>query len=140
MKYVLALITGIVFGSIANMAIIMVSGVVIAPPDGVDTSTMEGLVLAMPLMQPKHFLMPFLAHTLGTLVGAWIAARVAPTNKMGFALVIGAFFFIGGAYMVMSLPSPRWFNVVDLGLAYFPMAYIGWVIAARKNNNPDLAV
>jgi hypothetical protein len=140
MKYVLALITGIVFGSIANMAIIMVSGVVIAPPDGVDTSTMEGLVLAMPLMQPKHFLMPFLAHTLGTLVGAWIAARVAPTNKMGFALAIGAFFFIGGAYMVMSLPSPLWFNVVDLGLAYFPMAYIGWVIAARKNNNPDLAV
>ena len=112
----------------------MLSGVVIPPPDGIDTSTMEGLLAAMPLMQPKHFLMPFLAHAMGSLVGAWIAARVAPTNKMTFALMIGAFFLIGGIYMVFQLPSPLWFTITDLGLAYLPMAYLGGWLATRREN------
>jgi hypothetical protein len=51
---------------------------------------------------------------------------------MTFALVIGAFFLIGGAMMVFMLPSPLWFSVVDLALAYFPMAWLGGKIGIRK--------
>jgi len=28
--------------------------------------------------------------------------------------------------MVMMLPLPMWFNILDLGVAYIPMGYFGW--------------
>ena len=121
----LAVISGIILGSIVNMSIIYVSGSVIPPPDGVDVTNMEGLLEAMHLFEPKHFLMPFLAHAFGTLVGAFLAARLAATRKLLLGMAIGAVFLIGGIINVVLLPSPLWFNITDLALAYIPMSYIG---------------
>ena len=45
----------------------------------------------MHLFEPKHFLFPFLAHALGTFAGAWLAAFIAASYKMRFALGIGIF-------------------------------------------------
>ena len=134
-KNVLAVIAGVVVGSIVNMGIILISPSIIPPPDGVDTSTMEGLKEAMPLFELKHFIFPFLAHALGTLVGAFVAARIAANHKMKFALAIGVLFLIGGAQMAYSLPSPTWFSILDLVGAYIPMAYIGGKIASKKSTN-----
>lgn len=123
-----AIIAGVVIGSLVNMAIIMVSGSIINAPAGVDMSTEEGLKAGMPLLQPKHFIFPFLAHAIGTFVGAYIAARIA-TKKIIFAMVIGLFFLAGGVSMVMMLPSPIWFTMVDLAGAYLPVAYFAGRIA-----------
>jgi hypothetical protein len=133
-KNILAVLLGLFIGGAANMVIIMVSGSIIPPPEGTDLKTMEGLLAAMPLMEPKHFLMPFLAHALGTLVGAFIAAKLAANNKMTFALVIGCLFLVGGVMNIVMLPSPLWFTIVDLGLAYIPMAYLGGKLTIGKNN------
>ena len=76
--------------------------------------------------------MPFLAHALGTLVGAYIAATIAVNHKMKFALVIGGWFLLGGIVNIFMLPSPIWFTVVDLAGAYIPMAYIGGKLAIKK--------
>ena len=32
---------------------------------------------------------------------------------------------VGGTMMVIQLPSPIWFNVIDLTLAYLPMSWMG---------------
>jgi threonine/homoserine/homoserine lactone efflux protein len=32
----------------------------------------------------------------------------------------------------MMVPSPTWFTVLDLGIAYLPMAYLGWKIVRNK--------
>lgn len=131
LRNILAVITGILVGGIVNMSLIMVSGSVIAPPEGVDLTTSEGLIKGMALMEPRHFVFPFLAHALGTLVGAYLAARMARTRKMLMALIIGVFFLLGGIANVMMLPSPMWFNVVDLAGAYLPMAFFGGKLAER---------
>ncbi len=123
-KNILAVIAGLVIGSIVNMGIVMLSSSIIPPPNGADVTTMEGLKASMHLFTPKHFLMPFLAHALGTLAGAYIAARIAANNKMKFALVIGIVFLIGGISNIIMLPSPIWFTIVDLVGAYIPMGYI----------------
>ncbi len=70
-KNILAVISGAILGGFVNMGIIMVSGSIIPPPEGADITTMEGLKSAMHLMEPRHFIFPFLAHALGTLVGAF---------------------------------------------------------------------
>ena len=130
-KNILAVLAGIAVGSAVNMGIITISGSVIPPPEGVDNTTLEGLKAAMHLFEPKHFLMPFLAHALGTLLGALLAGRIASSHKMKFALGIGGFFMLGGIANVLMLPSPLWFTVLDLGAAYIPMGYIAGKLANR---------
>lgn len=132
-KNVLAVISGLVFGSIVNMGIIMISSSIIPPPEGADISTMEGLKATMHLFEPKHFIFPFLAHSLGTLVGAIVAAIIAATHKMKFALVIGGFFLIGGTINVFMLPSPLWYTLVDLIAAYIPMGYLAGRLVAKNS-------
>ncbi len=131
LRNILAVIAGIFIGSLVNMGIIMISGSIIPPPNGADVTTMEGLKATMHLFEPKHFIFPFLAHALGTLVGALLAARFAANNHMRFALAIGVFFLIGGITSVYMLPSPLWYTVVDLVGAYLPMGYLGGKLAGK---------
>ena len=131
-KNILAVLAGIVIGSIVNMGIIMISSSVIPPPEGADLTTMEGLKESMHMMQPKHYIMPFLAHALGTLVGAFVCALIAGSNKMRLALLIGAIFLVGGIMNVYMLPSPKWFAVLDIVVAYLPMAWLGGNMAIKK--------
>lgn len=132
-KNILAAISGIILGSAVNMGIIMVSGSVIPPPDGADVTTTEGLKSYMHLFQPRHFIFPFLAHALGTFSGAFVAALIAATHKMKFALGIGIFFLIGGIAGTFMLPSPAWFTALDLAGAYIPMAYLGGKLVVGRN-------
>ena len=131
-KNILAVLAGLVFGSAVNMGIVMISGSVIPPPDGADVTTMEGLAKSMHLFQPRHFIMPFLAHALGALAGAFLTGLIAANHKMKFALAIGVFFLAGGIANVFMLPSPIWFTVLDIVLAYIPMAWLGGTLAMRN--------
>lgn len=131
-RNILAVIAGMIIGSAVNMGIIMISGSIIPPPEGADMTTTEGLKESMHLFQPKHFIMPFLAHALGTLIGAIVAASIAVTRKMTFAIVIGLFFLAGGIANIVMLPSPGWFTALDLIAAYVPMGWIGGKIALGR--------
>lgn len=128
----LAVIIGLFVGSIVNMAIILMSGSVIPPPNGADVTTMEGLKATMHLFEPKHFIFPFLAHALGTFAGAATTAVIAATRKTELSLVIGAFFLLGGIVNVCTLPSPIWYNIIDIVFAYLPMAYFARKLVVSK--------
>lgn len=130
-KNIIAVVVGIVVGGTVNMALINMSSSIIAPPEGVDVTTMEGLKDSIHLFEPKHYIFPFLAHALGTLVGAFLAAKIAANHKMKFAYGIGLFFLLGGIANVFLLPAPTWFILVDLIGAYLPMAYIGGKLASK---------
>jgi hypothetical protein len=132
LKNILAVIAGIIFGSIVNMGIIAISGSIIPPPNGADVTTTEGLKATMHLFQPKHFILPFLAHALGTFAGAFLAAIIAANHKVKFALGIGVFFLAGGIATIFMLPSPTWFTVLDLVGAYIPMAYFAGKLVKKK--------
>lgn len=126
LKNILAVVLGLIVGSVVNMGIIMISSSIIQPPSGADVTTMEGLKESIHLFEPKHFLFPFLAHAIGTLAGAFLATLISASHKMKMALLIGIFFLIGGITNVIMLPSPAWFTVLDLAGAYIPMAWLGY--------------
>lgn len=123
-KNIIAVIVGIIVGSVVNMGIIMLSGIVIPPPNGADVTTMEGLREALPLFEPKHFIMPFLAHALGTLAGAFITTKIAASRQLLCALIIGVFFLGGGFWSAYLLKGPSWFLTLDLALAYLSLIHI----------------
>lgn len=125
LRNILAVIAGLFIGGFVNGGIIAISSSVIPPPEGADVTTMEGLKASMHLFQPINFLMPFLAHALGTLIGAMVAALLAVNNKLRPAMIVAVLFMVGGIMNVVMLPAPLWFNAVDLLLAYIPMGLIG---------------
>ena len=131
LKNVLAVILGIVIGGIVNMGLINLGGIVIPPPAGAEVSDVESLAQSMHLFEAKHFIFPFLAHAVGTLVGAIIAFKVAANNNLKMSLVVGGVFLIGGTMMVFSLPAPLWFDALDLIVAYLPMGWLGAKIGSK---------
>jgi hypothetical protein len=131
-KTILAIVIGLVAGMSANMGIITLSPMVIAPPENVDVTTAEGLQSSIHLFQPKHFIMPFLAHALGTFVGAWLAMKIAQSNEKKIALFFGVFFLMAGISAVAMIPAPTWFNVLDLTMAYIPMSLLAWYANGKK--------
>lgn len=133
-KNSLYLIIALFLGAFVNGKIIEISPSIIPPPEGADFTTEAGLKAAAALMQPKHFIMPFLAHALGTLVSALILLIFFKDRQMLFirSLIVGGIFFLGGLSMVFMIPSPWWFILTDLGLAYFPMALLPFWIKYRR--------
>ncbi len=135
LKNVLAVLAGFIIGSSVNMGLIMLGPSIIPPPDGVDMTTPEGLLAGAHLLEAKHYLMPFLAHALGTLAGAFFAARIAANRKSVFAMVIGFVFLMGGIAASRMIPAPTWFIATDLLLAYIPMAWLGWKWAGGERTH-----
>src|SRR5947208_1998574 len=116
-RNILAAIVGFVIGSLVNGGLVNIGMSVVPLPEGADASTMEGLRESMKLFTPVNFLFPFLAHALGTLTGAFVAAKLAASHRMKFAIGIGVIFLIGGITMVFMCGGPVWFIASDLLLA-----------------------
>lgn len=83
------------------------------------------------LLQAKHYLSPFIAHAVPSLVGGAIAALIAATHKVTMALIVGGLHLLGGIAAVFMIDAPLWFDALDLTVAYLPMAWIGGKLAAR---------
>lgn len=132
LRNIIAVIFGVVACMGTNMFIIGISGKIIPLPEGVDPNNLESIKENLHLYEFKHFIMPFLAHALGSLVGAFLAALIAATKKMTFAYTIGCFHLLGGIAAAVMIPAPTWFIVTDLALAYIPMAWIGGKLVKKK--------
>jgi hypothetical protein len=129
LKDTLLFVAALVLGMIVNMSLVYAGIYWIPLPAGADVTTRDGLQAALPLMGYQHFIFPFLAHALGTLVGAYVVTRWVSARKQRRAYMVGAIFFIGGLMNIIGMPSPLWFSIADLSLAYFPMAWLGSRIA-----------
>jgi len=129
-KNVLAVILGWFGGSMINMGLIQM-GYQIFPIEGIDINDMDALAAVMPTLDSEYFIFPFLAHAVGTLLGATIAGLIAANHKMKFSLSIGVLFLIGGIFINYLLPGPLWFAFADILIAYIPMAWLGGKIALR---------
>ena len=87
---------------IVNMGLIILGSNLIPVSEGVDSMNAINWELT-------NFIFPFLAHTLRTLVGAFLAAKIANSYQLPLAMSIGVFFLIGGV----------------------TMGYLGWIIAKK---------
>ncbi|MEQ8625048.1 MAG: hypothetical protein RJQ00_11055 [Vicingaceae bacterium] len=130
LRNILAVIVGWLGGSALNMGLIQV-GHSIYPIEGLDPNDMESLVEIMPTLSSEYYIFPFLAHALGTLLGALIAAAIAKTSRMKMALIVGAIFLLGGIAVNIMIPGPLWFTFADIIIAYLPMAWLGGVLGQK---------
>jgi hypothetical protein len=130
-KNILIFVGALILGSMVNGLIIQYGPVLIPPPEGLDFSTEKGLLEGMPRMEAKHFITPFFAHAIGTLVSAMLMKRFAFENAGRYTFGVAFLHLFGGIIMVYSYPAPFWFEAIDLIFAYLPMAWLAnkWVPA-----------
>ena len=132
---ILLIIACLLLGGLLNQQIIDIQSYFIPLPAGFNLSSEEGMKQSMKLLSARHFLFPFLAHALGTLLSSSLAVIFLKNSaRLRYILwLIGGLFFAAGTYMVIILPSPWWFNAVDLILAYFPMAWLPYYLLKKVN-------
>ena len=128
---ILAVIVGLVAGSIVNMGLVLVGPHIIPVPEGVDVSDVESMAASVHLFGPQHFVFPFLAHALGTVAGCLVAFLLEGSRRSVVAYVTGGLFLLGGFSAAVTIPAPKWFIVLDLVVAYIPMAWIAIRLGGR---------
>lgn len=123
LRIILGLFLGLFVGAIVNGSFIELGMNIFPYPKGFDINTPEGLktFYTLPL---KYYIFPFLAHAIGTLSGCLIALLLVRTNTTWVVYSIGTLFLIGGIMAVFMINAPWWFDVIDLTLAYIPMAWL----------------
>ncbi|MBK7946018.1 MAG: hypothetical protein IPJ85_12275 [Flavobacteriales bacterium] len=128
LRNILAVLTGIVACLFLNGLLLGLMMKLIATPEGFNPE----LPSTYSLLTAKHYLSPFVAHAVPSLIGGAIAALLAASRKLSFALVVGVLHLLGGIAAAIMIPAPAWFIVLDLIVAYLPMAWIGGRLAARR--------
>ena len=126
LRNIAAVVIGLVIGSIVNMYIIKLNGVLVPLPEGTDPNDMDSLQANMGQFSLLNYLVVFLAHSFGTLTGALVAGLIGASNKVILMYIIAFAFMVGGIIMVILLPTPIWFAFVDLAFSYIPVA---WLVA-----------
>lgn len=133
-RNIMAIVGGIAIGMLVNMALVTISTSVIPLPEGIDPTNTESMKENVHLLKPANFIFPFLAHALGTLIGAFVAAKFSGSHPNRCALLVGLFFLLGGIAASMMIPAPTWFVALDLIGAYIPMAFLGSKMAGRETS------
>ena len=131
LRNILAVIVGIVAGSLLNMALVALGPMLIPPPPGVNMSDAASLSSSIHLLEPRHFVFPFLAHAVGTFAGAAVAFLLAANRRWAMAWTVGAVFLAGGIAASMMIAAPLWFVILDLLFGYLPPAWLGGHFASR---------
>ncbi len=126
LRNILGFIAGLITGNVVNMIIIIAGTAIVGLPEGVEPMDPESIKANMDAFEVKHFLVPLLAHALGTLIGVFVGAKIMVGSKMPWCLVLGALFLAAGIWNVMDMGGPDWFNITDLIVAYIPMAWLGY--------------
>ena len=104
---------------IVNIGLIIIGGTIFPLPENIEPMNATNWEI-------KYFLFPFLAHSIGTLSGAFVASKLSKNYHIIIPIIVGLYFLSGGIYMVMILPAPTWFICLDLIVSYIPMALLGW--------------
>ena len=131
-RIILGAIVGVVVGMMVNGGIINLSGNIVPLPEGIDPNDLESLRENIHRFTAKNYVMPFLAHALGTLVGAFISAKIALIKKKSTGISVGIFFLLGGIWAANLLGTPLVPTAVDLIFAYLPMGWLGARLAGAK--------
>lgn len=128
-RNILGVIVGLIIGGMVNGLIIKYGSSQVPVPEGVDPMDINSIRANADLYTSAHFVVPFMAHAVGTLVGAVFASLVGIYSQQKLAVIIGIFFLIGGIAMAVMIPEFWKFAIVDLLFAYIPMALLGWKLA-----------
>ena len=133
LRNVLAVIGAILGGMALHMAILF-AGIPFMP-EGIEPMDAKSLTENIHRFTAINYAFPLLAHGLGTLLSGYLAVIIAASHKMKFAIGTGVFWLLGGIGNAFDIDAPLWFDIVDITLAYIPMALLGAKLGMKKQKS-----
>jgi hypothetical protein len=125
-RKILAVIIGLVAGSIFNMALISVSNAMYPLPPGIDPNDFEAFQAHVEAngLPAGALILVLVAHAGGSLVSGLVCGLIAGRAWYAAAIGMGLLWMCAGGAMLLMLPAPIWFAVADVVL-YVPAALLG---------------
>ena len=141
-RKILAVLIGVVAGSVFNMAIVTLSHAVYPLSEGMDPNDFDAFRahVAANGMPTGALLMVLVAHAGGSFVSGLLCGLIAKRPWYVAAVALGLLWMCGGIAMLMMLPSPIWFAVADV-ILYVPAALLGVRLGGTltRSNSPPVA-
>lgn len=154
--HAIAVLGGLVVAFALIMVIEMVGHSLYPLPAGLDTSDVDELAAALEQAPVGALLFVLLGWTIGTGLGAWVAARLvepmlgvarvifgaiglgpaahgleAGTMPVIDALVVSTILLFAGIANLVMLRHPMWFTIVGV-IVFLPTAWVGGHLAMRR--------
>lgn len=131
LKRILAVIGGIVVGSLTVAAVEMLGHYLYPLPAGMKSDDMEAMKEYIPNAPFMALFFVIIAYALAALVVGFVSTKIANDGKNKYAIIGGFIFVIITIINLAMLPTPVWFWV--LGIAVWGLVLIGYKLALNKN-------
>lgn len=135
MKPLLRNIAAVISGCAIGMTLMMLMHYLffnlIPLPDGTSFNTPEQIAESVSKFELKHFINPFVAHSIGAFTGAIVAGLIAFDSRKKVTIAVGVLFLIAGIMNSFDIPAPLWYDILDLTVCYIPMAWLGLKVVEK---------
>lgn len=119
-----AVVLGVIVAGLSVAFLQSLGHRVFPPPAEASSSDPEVLAKVLAEAPVGALLLVLVAWFLGTVIGAWVAARLVSEARAAHGLVVGGVMMIGGVVTMLQIPHPQWFMIAG-ALVFLPAAYIG---------------
>jgi len=131
LRRILAVTAGIVVFTVVVMVMDGVSHQLHPLPEGVDPQDQAAMLEHITSAPFGAMFVVMMGWIIGTLAGAFTAAKISTTHKRLAAGIVGALAFAGTTMNLFMLPHPWW--MVAGGLAGIAIAaHLGWKLGDRS--------
>jgi len=135
MRYVLAVIGGIIAAVVIIFIVEAASYMFFPPPKGIDMENPEDVKRLIASAPVGSMIMVVVGWAIGAFVGGLVASVISVRHKSAMALTVGLLLMISGIINLYMFPHPLWMWIIGLAVN-IPFAYFGFKFADR-NYVPD---
>ncbi len=134
LRRIFAVILGFIVASAVMMLIEFTNGHLLYPGLGEaakrvkDAAQMKALMAQVPM---GALLVVILGWLLGSIAGSWATTRLARTESVAPALILGALLTLAGIANNLMMQPPQWFWVASLAV-FFPATWYGARLAGSR--------
>lgn len=130
-KNILAVVAGLLAGMLSISAMEYIGHQIYPPPVLAADASPEMIRNIAMTMPEGALLLIALAWAIGSLVGGFVAARIAGHPGMPKAFTVGGVLMFFGIINIVIIPHPAWFIGVAL-FSFLPFSYFGAVLARKS--------
>lgn len=130
-RRLLAVIGGILLGSLVIMIIEMLIHQMYPLPEGIDKGDKETMKQFVASLPTGALMGVLLAWASGAFTGGWFAAKVSQVSPMYHSLIVGMGLMVMAIMNMIAIPHPGWFWVPGL-LIHLPIAWLGGRIVGKQ--------
>ena len=129
LRRILAVVVGIIVGSICITVVEKIGHYLYPPPAAAAAGDMKALQVYINDAPFMALFFIILAYALAAIVSGFTASKISNNGKSTAAVICGSIFLLMTIYMMVSLPTPMWFWI--LGIFVWGLDFIGHKLALK---------